>query len=46
MKLGIINAFTLGLSFTAVEQWLKITLLIISIIYTIMKIKEIDNTKK
>ena len=45
-RLAIINGITLGVSFSGVEQWLKITLLIVSIVYTIMKITEIRKNKK
>lgn len=45
MKLTFINMITLGVSFTAIEHWLKITLLIISIVYTIMKIIEMKKVK-
>ena len=38
LKLAIINFFTLSISFINVEQWLKLTLLIISIVYTVQKI--------
>lgn len=46
MKIAFINMITLGVSFTAIENWLKITLLIVSIVYTIMKIIEIKKVKK
>jgi len=38
IKLAIINFFTFTISFSNVEQWLKLTLLIISIVYTVQKI--------
>ena len=38
IKLAIINFLTFTISFTNVEQWLKLTLLIISIVYTVQKI--------
>ena len=43
-KIGAINILTFSLSFSNVEQWLKITLLVVSIGYTIMKM--IDMHKK
>jgi hypothetical protein len=46
LKLGILNAITLGLSFTRVEDSLKLLLLLLSIVYTIMKIDEIRRKKK
>tara|TARA_R110000765_G_scaffold301966_1_gene396312 strand:- start:968 stop:1120 length:153 start_codon:yes stop_codon:yes gene_type:complete len=42
-KIAAINTLTFSLSFTGVEQWLKITLLILSIAYTVMKIIKIKN---
>lgn len=44
-KLAIINFFTLSISFSNVEQWLKLLLLVISIIYTIQKIILIKKNK-
>jgi hypothetical protein len=38
LKLAIFNSITLGISFTHVENSLKIILLLASIIYTIQKI--------
>jgi hypothetical protein len=38
IKLAIINFLTFTISFSNVEQWLKLTLLIISIVYTVQKI--------
>lgn len=38
LKLAIINFFTLSISFSNVEEWLKLLLLIVSIIYTVQKI--------
>lgn len=46
LKLGIFNAITLGVSFTHVEDSLKLLLLLLSIVYTIMKIDEIRRKKK
>ena len=41
IKIALINFLTFTISFSNVEQWLKIALLIVSIIYTIQKIVEI-----
>ena len=38
IKLAIINFLTFSISFSNVEQWLKLTLLIISIVYTLQKV--------
>ena len=38
IKLAFINFLTFTVSFSDVEQWLKITLLVVSIAYTVMKI--------
>jgi len=38
LKLGIFNAITLGISFTHVENSLKVILLLASIVYTVQKI--------
>jgi len=46
LKLAFINALTFGISFSAVENSLKIILLIASIIYTIQKIIETKKNKK
>lgn len=43
IKIALINFLTFTISFSNVEQWLKIALLIVSIIYTIQKIIEIKN---
>jgi hypothetical protein len=40
LKLGIFNAITLGISFTHVENSLKVILLLLSIGYTAQKIYE------
>jgi hypothetical protein len=37
-KIGAINILTLSISFSSVEQWLKIVLLVASIVYTVLKI--------
>tara|TARA_R110000803_G_scaffold10579_1_gene32169 strand:+ start:228 stop:380 length:153 start_codon:yes stop_codon:yes gene_type:complete len=44
-KLGAINLLTFSVSFSGVEQWLKITLLAVSIIYTTLKIVEMKNKR-
>ena len=45
IRLAAINFLTFTVSFTNVEQWLKITLLILSIIYTIFKIYEMEEKR-
>ena len=45
LRLAIFNAISLGVSFTAVENSLKIILLLASIIYTIQKIYETHKNK-
>lgn len=40
LRLAFFNAISLGISFTAVENSLKIILLVASIVYTIQKIYE------
>lgn len=40
LKLGLFNAITLTLSFSSIEMILKIILLLMSIVWTIMKIHE------
>jgi hypothetical protein len=42
-KIALLNTITLGISFSNVEQWLKLTLLIVSIVYTVLKIFELKN---
>ena len=37
-KIGSLNLLTFTVSFSSVEQWLKITLLVTSIVYTVLKI--------
>ena len=39
-KIGAINILTFSLSFSNVEQWLKIALLVVSIGYTVMQMIE------
>ena len=46
LKLAFINALTFGISFSAVENGLKIILLLASIIYTFQKIIESHKKKK
>ena len=46
LKLAFINAITFGISFSAVENSLKIILLLASIIYTFQKIMESHKNKK
>ena len=51
LRLYLLNLFTLGISFTAIENSLKILLLLVSIVYTIQKIydtykKKNANNKK
>ena len=45
IRLYILNDFSLAVSFTHVEMALKIILLLVSIIYTLAKIKEIKDNK-
>lgn len=40
LKIGVLNVFTFIVSFTNVETFLKITLLVVSIVLTILKIIE------
>lgn len=46
LKLAFINILTFGISFSAVENGLKIILLLASIIYTFQKIIESHKQKK
>lgn len=46
LRLAFFNAISLGVSFTAVENSLKIILLLASIIYTFQKIYETYKKKK
>jgi hypothetical protein len=46
MKLYAINSITLMISFTNLEMWLKIILLLSTIIYTWLKIKKLSNKQK
>tara|TARA_R110000751_G_scaffold25811_1_gene69635 strand:- start:667 stop:834 length:168 start_codon:yes stop_codon:yes gene_type:complete len=49
IKLAILNSITLGVSFTHVENGLKVVLLLASIVYTLQKIHsnyEKKNDKK
>jgi hypothetical protein len=45
MKLYAINSATLMISFTNLEMWLKIILLLSTIIYTWLKIKNLNKEK-
>ena len=45
-KLYALNATAMFISFTDVEQALKIILLIISIVYTTLKVIELNKQKK
>ena len=46
IKLGALNLITLMVSFSNIEQWLKLTLLLVSIVYTIMKIINMSKQNK
>mgnify|MGYP003658298730 FL=1 len=43
IKIGAINLLTFTVSFSSIEQWLKITLLVVSITYTVLKIFKMKN---
>jgi hypothetical protein len=43
IKIGAINLLTFTVSFSNVEQWLKIALLVVSIVYTVLKIFKLKN---
>ena len=45
IKIACLNVITLGVSFTAVENSLKIILLLVSIAYTLQKIYETNKKK-
>ena len=45
LRLAIFNAISLGVSFTTVENSLKIILLLASIVYTVQKIYETHKKK-
>lgn len=45
-KVGVINAIAMLASFTGIEDFLKITLLLVSVIYTVLKIIEIIKKNK
>lgn len=45
MKLYAINSATLMISFTNLEMWLKLILLLSTIIYTWLKIKNLNKEK-
>jgi hypothetical protein len=38
LKIGFINFSAFTVSFTNIEMWLKLTLLTVTIVYTVMKI--------
>jgi hypothetical protein len=44
LKIGVINSLAFSVTLTSIEQWLKITLLVVSIAYTLFKIIKM-NTK-
>jgi len=46
IKLGALNLITFMVSFSDIEQWLKLTLLLVSIVYTIMKIINMSKQNK
>ena len=41
MKLYIINTVVFAVTMTEIETWLKIILLVCTIVYTVMKIKKL-----
>ena len=43
-KIGVINSLAFSVTLTGIEQWLKITLLVVSVAYTVLKIVKM-NTK-
>ena len=43
IRIGAINLLTFTVSFSNVEQWLKIALLVVSIVYTVLKIFKLKN---
>jgi hypothetical protein len=45
LRVAFFNAISLGVSFTAVENSLKIILLLASIVYTVQKIHETQKKK-
>jgi hypothetical protein len=42
LKMGFINFAAFSVSFTDVEMWLKLTLLTVTIFYTVMKIVKLS----
>ena len=46
LKIYALNLFSFSISFANIENSLKIVLLLISIVYTVMKIAQIRNDKK
>lgn len=45
-KIALVNVMSFVISFSNIEQWLKLVLLIVSITYTILKIFELRKNKK
>ena len=43
LKIGIINSLAFSVTLTSIEQWLKITLLVVSISYTLFKIIKMND---
>ena len=46
IKLGALNLITFMVSFSNIEQWLKLALLLVSIVYTVMKIINMSKQNK
>lgn len=46
IKLFFLNSATLAISFSAVENALKLVLLILSIVYTVQRMNDLYNKKK
>ena len=46
IKLGALNLTTFMVSFSNIEQWLKLALLLVSIVYTVMKIINMSKQNK
>jgi hypothetical protein len=44
-KIALMNLMSFVISFTNIEQWLKLVLLLVSITYTILKIIELKKKK-
>tara|TARA_R110000796_G_scaffold83859_2_gene183111 strand:+ start:251 stop:427 length:177 start_codon:yes stop_codon:yes gene_type:complete len=45
IKIASLNFAAFTFSFTGIEQWFKLTLLTVSIIYTVLKIIELKSKK-